>query len=65
MFEMMDDVLTIEEAREALKIGRNYIYKILASGELAGYKVGRTWRIPKSALDAYIKGAQLRKESRF
>ena len=47
-------IFSPEEAMEELQIGRNAIYKLLASGELKGFKVGSNWKIPKKAIDAYI-----------
>ena len=34
MFESYDDILTVEEACEALKIGYNAIYGLLNTGKL-------------------------------
>ena len=47
-------ILSPEEAMEELQIGRNAIYKLLASGELKGFKVGRNWKIARKSIDAYI-----------
>ena len=44
------EILTVEEACEALKIGRNAIYRLLISGKLKGYRNGCHWRIPRAAL---------------
>ena len=55
MFENFDDILTVEEACEALKIGYNAIYELLNTGKLRGYRNGRVWRIPKAALVEYIQ----------
>ena len=41
MFESYDDVLTVEEACEALKIGYNAMYELLNTGKLRGYRNGR------------------------
>lgn len=57
MFENYDDVLTVEEACEALKIGFNAIYGLLNIGKLRGYRNGRVWRIPKAALVEYIQSS--------
>ena len=57
MFESYDDVLTVEEACEALKIGFNAIYGLLNTGKLRGYRNGRVWRIPKAALVEYIQNS--------
>ena len=54
MFDNFSDVLTPEEAAEALRIGMNAIYDNLRSGKLKAFRNGRTWRIPKTALTEYI-----------
>lgn len=54
MFEEYQDILTTEEAAEALRIGYNALYELLSSGKLKGYRNGRVWRIPKEAIKAYI-----------
>lgn len=54
MFEEYSDVLTVEDACEALRIGYNAIYDLLRSGKLKGYRNGRVWRIPKESVKQYI-----------
>ena len=55
MFDSYDDILTVEETADALKTGTTQIYKILRSGDLKGYKEGRDWKVPKLALESYIR----------
>ena len=54
MLEEYADILTTEEACEALRIGYNAIYELLNNGKLKGYRNGRVWRIPKMAVQEYI-----------
>ena len=54
MLENYDDVLTVEEACEVLKLGYNSVYQLLNSGRLKGYRYGRIWRIPKPAIREFI-----------
>ena len=61
MLEQYDDILTTDEACEALRIGYNALYELLGTGKLKGYRNGRTWRIPKLAIQEYIlSNAQLK-----
>lgn len=55
MFETYDDILTVDEVADALKIGTSQAYRILRSGELKGYKEGKDWKTPKIALESYIR----------
>lgn len=54
MLEEYADILTVEEACEALRIGYNAMYELLNSGKLKGYRNGRVWRSPKIAVQEYI-----------
>lgn len=54
MFESYDDILTIADVAEILKIGTTQAYKIVRSGRLKAYKEGKDWKIPKPALVKYI-----------
>ncbi len=55
MLENYDDILTVEDVSEILKVGLTQAYKILRSGTLKAYKEGRDWRIPKESLVSYIR----------
>lgn len=55
MFEQYPDILTVEEACEALRIGYNAIYSLLMSGKLRAYRNGRIWRIPKESLIEFVR----------
>ena len=55
MLEGIDDLLTSEQVAEILKIGTNALYELLASGSLKAYRNGRVWRIPRQAVEEYIR----------
>ena len=46
MLEEYADILTVDEACEALRVGYNAMYTLLGSGEVKAYRNGRSWRIP-------------------
>ena len=54
MLNEFPDVLTTEEACEALRVGYNALYALLQSGKLKGYRNGRRWLISKRAVIEYI-----------
>ena len=54
MLQEYDDLLTTEEACEALRIGYNSLYGLLNSGKLKAFKCGRIWRIPKISIQTFI-----------
>lgn len=53
-FETLPDVLTVHELQTALGIGRAAIYKLLESRSIRCFKIGNAYKIPKSALVAFI-----------
>lgn len=55
MFAEYGDLLTVEGVCEALDIGRNKCYQLLNSGEIKAFRVGRAWKIPKEAVEQYIR----------
>ena len=55
MLENYDDILTAEEACEALRIGKNALYELLQNKALKGYRNGRVWKIPKQGVIEYIR----------
>ena len=57
LFEAFDDILSVEEASAALKMGKNAIYELLLNKEIRGFKNGRVWRISKTELIDYVKKA--------
>jgi excisionase family DNA binding protein len=51
---MSDELLTVEEVAERLKLGRTKIYELMDAGELPSITFGRARRIPASAVAALI-----------
>ena len=54
MFSDYNDVLSVSDVCEILLIGRNRVYELLNAGLLPGFRIGRSWRIPKKSLEMYI-----------
>ena len=54
MLSEYPDILTTDEACEALRIGYNALYALLQSGKLKAYRNGRLWRIPKKSVIEFI-----------
>lgn len=50
-------VLTVEELARILAISKNTAYELVRSGKIRSVKIGRTYRIPKAALEEYLKSA--------
>lgn len=48
-------LLRAEEAARLLSLGRTTVFAMMASGELASISVGRARRIPRVALERWIR----------
>lgn len=52
-----DEIMTLEEVAEVLKISNGQLRKLLKDGEIKAFKLGKyKWRIPKTAVEEYVKG---------
>lgn len=47
--------LTAVEAARRLGVGLDYLYSLLWTGKLEGQKIGKQWRIPRTAVEARLK----------
>lgn len=56
MLKNYDDVLTVDQMMEILYIGRNTAYKLLKSGSIKAFRIGRSWRISRNSLEKFISG---------
>lgn len=52
---MYTKLLEIHEIQQLLGIGRNKVYNLIRSGEIAAFKIGREWKVTENAIDEYIK----------
>jgi excisionase family DNA binding protein len=54
MFESYPDILTIENLQDALGIGRSTAYRLITSGDIKHWRIGKAIKIPKPFLIDYI-----------
>ena len=47
-------LLTVEEAAAYLRVTPATVYRLLRAGKLPGVRVGRQWRVRRTALDAHL-----------
>jgi excisionase family DNA binding protein len=48
------DILTIAELSEYLKIPKSTVYKLCQEGKIPGQKVGRHWRFHITVIDRWL-----------
>lgn len=52
---MDNEILTIREVAEYLKLAEKTVYRLVAEGKIPGFKVGGAWRSRRAEIDAWIK----------
>lgn len=50
------DVLTVEEARKRLRLGRNAIYDAIRNREVPSVRIGKRILVPRLAFEALLRG---------
>lgn len=55
LFSDYPDVMTVQHLRSALGIGRLGAYKLLGDGKIQSFKIGNTYKIPKTAVIEYVE----------
>gem|GEM_PF-1335665 len=53
---MADEVMTIPEVAEYLKVTRQTVHRLMKSGELKAFKIGRSTRILRSEIEKFVEG---------
>jgi excisionase family DNA binding protein len=52
---MSDEILTLKELAEYLKLTEKTAYRLAAEGKLPGFKVGGSWRFKSEDINAWIE----------
>ncbi len=55
MFSEYDDVLSTEDVQAILHVGKSAVYTLCKEQKLKSFKIGRTWKIPKTSVCEYIE----------
>ncbi|MGP7959621.1 helix-turn-helix domain-containing protein [Sanguibacter sp. A247] len=51
--------LTVAEVADAMRVSRMTVYRLVHAGELPAIRVGKSFRVPASALEQYLAEATL------
>ena len=55
MLNNTKDILTLKELQELLHIGKNTALRLVQSGEIEAFRVGKQWRIARENVIRYLK----------
>lgn len=51
-----DELLTVDEIAAELRVSRMTIYRLVHAGTIPSIRVGRSFRVYRTALTAYLNG---------
>ena len=57
---MKDDILTVREVAEMLKLADKTVYGLVSEGEIPGFKVGGSWRFSRKELEKWVAKQNLK-----
>ena len=49
--------LTVAEVAAIMRVSKMTVYRLVHAGELTSVRVGRSFRVPESAVHEYLRGA--------
>lgn len=49
-----DDILTVKQVADYLKLKEKTAYKLILEGKIPGFKVGGSWRFDKADIEEWI-----------
>jgi excisionase family DNA binding protein len=49
--------LTVAEVAEVMRVSKMTVYRLVHSGEMPAVRFGRSYRVPETAVEQYLKGA--------
>ncbi|MCA9633676.1 MAG: helix-turn-helix domain-containing protein [Myxococcales bacterium] len=55
-----DDILTIKEVAEYLKLTERTLYRLVQDGQVPGFKVGNSWRFKRGDIERWIEDQKKR-----
>ncbi len=61
---MTDEILTLKEVADYLKLAEKTAYRLAAEGRLPGFKVGGSWRFKKEDVLQWIEEQKVDKRTR-
>ena len=54
MFDYYEPLISFDDLCDYLHIGKNTAYRLLNSGVIKAWRIGRIWKIPQRAVQEYV-----------
>jgi excisionase family DNA binding protein len=53
------ELMTVAEVAAIMRVSKMTVYRLVHSGEIEAIRVGRSFRVPKQAVDQYLRDASV------
>lgn len=55
MYNAIPEIMTFNECKDLLKVGKNTMLDLLHTNQIQGFKIGSRWKIPKESVVEFIQ----------
>jgi excisionase family DNA binding protein len=56
-FDPNDPYLTVDEVAARLRVAKMTVYRLIRSGDLIAFRIGRSIRVTESAFNAFLRAS--------
>ena len=57
MYNTIPEVMTFNECKDLLKVGKNTMLELLHTNQIQGFKIGSRWKIPKESVVEFMQNS--------
>lgn len=47
-------IMSVQDVQDVLHVGKNRVYELMYDGSIRALRIGRSWKIPTEAVQAFI-----------
>ena len=55
MYLNIPEIMTFNECKEVLKVGKNTLLDLIHNREIEAFKIGNRWKIPRESVEEFIR----------
>ena len=55
MYLNIPEIMTFNECKDILKVGKNTLLDLIHNGELGAFKVGNRWKITRESVEEFVR----------
>ena len=55
MYLNIPEIMTFNECKDILKVGKNTLLDLIHNGEIDAFKVGNRWKITRESVEEFIR----------